>query len=132
MSSFRSTAVLDRCGSTPGVCGCSACSVYVARPFAKKVLGIIHNGTQQPYLGWIWKDDTVHEMTKALAAAKFSIQACESTEGFCGCGDCNRYLVLSQQKGMMDFVEQFKVLDLDVPRISFRWNYHAADYALRV
>jgi hypothetical protein len=105
--------------------------VYAVRPFAKKVLGIMHNGTRQTFLGWIWKDDTVHEMTKALAATKLSIEKCESTEGFCGCGDCNKYLVLSQQKGMMDFAEQFKVFDLDVTRISFRWKYGAADKALR-
>jgi hypothetical protein len=131
MSSVQSTMVLDNCGSTPGACGCSACSVYAARPFAKKVLGILHNGTQQPYLGWIWKDDTAQETAKMMAAAKLSIKTCESTEGYCGCGDCNRYLVLSQQKGMTDFTERFKMMDLDVPYTSFRWNYLAADYALR-
>jgi len=131
MSSIQSTMVLDKCGSTPGACGCSACSVYAARPFAKKVLGIMSNGTRQPYLGWVWKDDTVHEMTKALAATRLAIEKCESTEGFCGCGDCNRYLVLSQQKGIADFTERFKIMDLDVPYTSFRWNYGAAEYALR-
>lgn len=131
MSLVHSTAVLDKCGSTPGSCGCSACSVYAVRPYAKKVLGVIHNGTQQPFLGWVWKDDTVHELAKALIAAKLAIKTCESTEGFCGCGDCNRYMVLSQQKGMTDFTDRFKILDLDVPYTLFRWNYAAADYALR-
>jgi hypothetical protein len=132
MTSVHSTMVLNKCGSTPGTCGCSACSVYALRPFAKKVLGVIYNGTHQPFLGWMWKDDTVKEMTKAMSAAKAEMDRCEKTEGYCGCSDCNRYQVLAQQKGSeFDFVERFKVMNLDVPYTSFRWNYAAADYALK-
>ncbi len=76
---------LDKCISTPSVCGCSICSIYVVYPFAKKVLGLIYNGTQQSFLGWVWKDESIQEITKVLAAIKLTSKKCESTEEFCGC-----------------------------------------------
>ncbi len=133
MSLFQSTMLFDKCGSTPGSCGCSACSIYERRPFAKKIMGLVYNGTQQSYLGWIWKDETENQLSKMMAQSKITWDNCEKTEGYCGCDECNRYQVLAQQKGMeKQFVERFKPMDLDALHISFRWNYKGAEIALKV
>jgi len=133
MTTITATFVMNKCYGTPGCCGCSTCSMYGTRIFAKKVLGIVHNGTHQPFLGWLWKDETDEKMSKMMMEARMSWVKCESTEGYCGCDDCNRYQILSEQKGIgSDFAERFKRMDLDATHISFRWNYEAADKALEI
>jgi len=120
-----------KCFGTPAFCGCSFCSIYRAKPFAKKVLGLISNGTYQPYLGWVWKDETAEKMAKLAAQSALLREHCEKTQGYCGCDECNRYQILAAQKGIeQEFVDRFKPMDLDAPYVSFKWDYSLADRAL--
>jgi hypothetical protein len=118
------------CLGTPGACGCIDCEKYKHNPFARKVKNFFDDGIC-PVLGWVWQDETMEKYTKMTAERDRWTEKCESTYGYCGCEDCNRILIIAQQKGLVDIIStEYKYMEMDTGK--FVWNYSEVEKKLNI